>query len=297
MQSEFTNVETELRDIENAFATGRMNAFGSASTQDAFVHELRRIAEIETQVFYRTCALLKSSNTNEHNLVTNMYASAQPPPQSQRTTANNNNFGDSSFRASSTALDSSMLYRSSVSTSTAPPLPRNSYGGVPSSAMNGGRSNMVSPGASRPQSRSGRDSVSPSQFGANNEGSPSTAGTAPHIRQSEWMNEDGFADRVFEDVAAHFDDLESQFTSLGDYLREISKHVIRLNDMSEQVNSGTSGMGVGGGGGPVNTNGGSLNGSNQNNAPSSSSGGRRMRNESFDDEGSNGLRFDGTSSA
>jgi hypothetical protein len=293
MQSDFTNVETELRDIENAFATGRMNAFGSASTQDAFVHELRRIAEIETQVFYRTCALLKSSNTNGHNLVTNMYASAQPPPQSQRTAASNNNgnFGDSSFRGSSTTLDSSMLYRSGASPSSA--APRSGYTSVAPFAMSGnGRSSMASPGMSRPQSRHGRESATPSTFGATNESTLATTTAAPHLRQSEWVNEDGFADKAFEDVAAHFDELELQFTSLGDYLREISKHVILLNDMSEQVNSGTSG----GGGGLLSANSVSFSGNNQSTVQPSSSGGRRMRNDSFDEEARGALRFDGTSS-
>ncbi|KPA76507.1 hypothetical protein ABB37_07808 [Leptomonas pyrrhocoris] len=280
MQSDLTNVEAELHDIEVAFATGRMNAFGSASTQDAFVQELRRIAEIETQVFYRTCALLKSSNTDEHALVTNMYASAQPPPQSQRAAANGTNFGNSSI-----VLDSSALFRSGN-----PALaPRSSFTAVPSSSTNVGRSGMLSPGVSRPQSRNGRESIvgaTPGPFGVMSDSSLGTASAAPHIHQSEWGNEDGFADKAFEDVAAHFDELESQFTSLGDYLRDISKHVIRLNDMSEQVNTGTNGGGVFN---PAVVN---LNATTQSNAQSSSSGGRRARTDSFEEEGGTS-RFDG----
>ncbi|KAK7195162.1 hypothetical protein NESM_000440500 [Novymonas esmeraldas] len=239
MQSTFTNVETELRDIEEAFATGRMNAFGSAATQDAFVHELKRIAEIETQVFYRTCALLKSSSTNEHTLVTNMYASAQPPPQSQRSgpaaMSASGNVGDGSFRVgSSSGMDGSMYRGASMGQRTHSPFP---------STLAGSRGGMVpptngsshSPGTSRPQSSSHATASNPFSAAAGD-----ATGAAPHIRHSEWGNEDGFADKAFEDVAAHFDELESQFFSLGDYLRDISKHVMRLNDMSEQVNSGAT---------------------------------------------------------
>ncbi|KPI88636.1 hypothetical protein ABL78_2240 [Leptomonas seymouri] len=280
MQSDFTNVEAELRDIESAFAVGRMNAFGSASTQDAFVHELKRIAEIETQVFYRTCALLKSSSTNEHTLVTNMYASAQPPPQSQWTATSNSNFGDNSFRGSSATLDSSMLHRSGASASTAPR--NNSHTSAPASAMNGGRSGVSTPGATRQQSHNGRDGAagaSPNTFGVTNESLHGPTPTAPHIRQSEWGNEDGFSDKAFEDVAAHFDELESQFSSLGDYLREISKHVMRLNDMSEQVNSGAGGSGL------LNPGSSNLGGYHLSTVPSSNGGWRRVRGDSDEDGG------------
>ncbi|KAG5505258.1 hypothetical protein JIQ42_07465 [Leishmania sp. Namibia] len=245
MQSDFSSVEAELRDIEEAFASGRMNAFGSASTQDAFVHELKRIAEIETQVFYRTCALLKSGNTNEHTLVTNMYASAQPPPQSQRTgpatMPTSFNLSDGSVRAGSSGMESS-IHRGSMNQGG--PSPLTSAGRVGRGGISPPNGSSHSAGRSRRQSRQGQETFSGAYpFSGLGEGG-SSSGAAPHIHQGEWGNEDGFADRAFEDVAAHFDDLESQFFSLGDYLREISKHVIRLNDMSKQVDNGANGGAV-----------------------------------------------------
>ncbi|CAJ1019538.1 hypothetical protein NXY56_001542 [Leishmania guyanensis] len=240
MPSDFNNVERELRDIEETFATGRMNAFGSASTQDAFVHELKRIAEIETQVFYRTCALLKSSSTNEHTLVTNLYASAQPPPQSQRSgpaaMSTSSNPGNGSFCANSSG-PVSPLHRGSMSQRSYTPLVPAVAGGL--SGMSMPNSNAYSPGASRRQSRQGWESSTAYPFSGVSDGGVSP-GAAPPIHQGEWGNEDGFADKAFEDVATHFEELESQFFSLGDYLRDISKHVIRLNDMSKQVNNGVN---------------------------------------------------------
>ncbi|GET86913.1 hypothetical protein, conserved [Leishmania tarentolae] len=238
MQSDF-NVEMELRDMEETFATGRMNAFGSASMQDAFVHELKRIAEIETQVFYRTCALLKSSNTNEHQLVTNMHASAQLPPQSQRsgpaTAQSSSNLGNSSFRANSSGMESP-IYRNSMSQRgplSFAPLVAGGLGGIPPP-----HGNTHSPGASRRQSRQVWEGMSTASLLSGVGDGGASSGAAPHISRNEWDNEDGFADKAFEDVAAHFEELESQFSSLGDYLREISKHVIRLNDVSKQVSDG-----------------------------------------------------------
>ncbi|KAG5484025.1 hypothetical protein LSCM1_05877 [Leishmania martiniquensis] len=242
MPSDFSSVEAELRDIEEAFASGRMNAFGSAFTQDAFVHELKRIAEIETQVFYRTCALLKSSNTNEHTLVTNMYASAQPPSSSQRagpaTMPPSGGVSDGSVRVGTSGMESSM-HRGSMSPGSHSPLVPVVPGGR--GGMSPATGNSLSAGGSRRQSRYGQESISGAYpFSGLGDGGGSS-GAAPHIHQGEWGNEDGFADQAFEDVAAHFDDLESQFYSLGDFLREISKHVIRLNDMSKQVNSSVNG--------------------------------------------------------
>ncbi|KAG5509549.1 hypothetical protein JKF63_06254 [Porcisia hertigi] len=240
MQSDFGDVETELRDIEETFANGRMNAFGSAPMQDAFVHELKRIAEIETQVFYRTCALLKTSSTNGHKLVTNMYASAQPPPQSQRSgpagMPSNSSFGDGSFRASGSGMESSS-FRSSMSQSTH--LPSTSTGQGASSGMSPSNGNVHSTFPNRRRSHQASASFCASSTSGVAEAGGSL-GAAPHISQNDWGNENGFADKAFEDVAAHFEELESQFFSLGDHLRDISKHVTRLNDMSKQLNTTTS---------------------------------------------------------
>lgn len=80
MQDGARSVEAELQQIEDEFASGRMNAFGSMATQDAFVSELRQIADIETQVFYRMCRILKNSKEDEHAILTGMFASASEPP-------------------------------------------------------------------------------------------------------------------------------------------------------------------------------------------------------------------------
>lgn len=59
------------------------------------------------------------------------------------------------------------------------------------------------------------------------------------LQSSEWCHDGEFADKAFEDVAAHFAALQSDFDALGDNLRHLSKHVIQLNEMSEQMNTMT----------------------------------------------------------
>ncbi|EPY39645.1 hypothetical protein AGDE_04283 [Angomonas deanei] len=215
MQSaDFNSIEAELEEIEEDFSSGRMNAFGNAQTQEAFLKELRRIAEVETQVFYRSCALIKASNAEEHALLTKMFAAAQPPPSA--TTANSAtapNVPDvfaSSMNFNRNVFNNSMLgqsFNNSIYTSPlSRPLPGNDENTNTSNATNHNTTYT-------------------------NNGSLTGATSAP------WGNECGFDDRCFEEVEERFRQLEADFTAIGDNMRQISKHVVQLNSMSEQVNS------------------------------------------------------------
>ncbi|KEG05437.1 hypothetical protein DQ04_21991000, partial [Trypanosoma grayi] len=56
-----------------------------------------------------------------------------------------------------------------------------------------------------------------------------------------WSNDAGFSDRPFQDVARHFKMLEGEFTVIGEHLRQISTHVLQLNDIAERVrNTGSN---------------------------------------------------------
>lgn len=227
MQADFKSVEAELREIECDFASGRMNAFGSAQGQDAFLRELKRIAEIETQVFYKTCSILKSGNTADHALLTNVFASAQPPPQARTTAGASTTAGrspgsrvvspskaGSSARAGS--LGASFDSSGGLGESSAGKLSRG-YGSAASGVFASGVFTAVESGSANSTANDG-------------------TGAAPHIRSAEWSNETGFPDRVFEDVAERFRSLEADFSVLGNQLRQVSQHVMQLNAMSEEDN-------------------------------------------------------------
>lgn len=250
MHTDFNSVEAELQEIEADFASGRMNAFGSTTMQETFLRELKRIAEIETQVFYKTCGILKTSNAQEHAMLASMYASAQPPAQSRSSGATpkasstspgrgGHAYDSSSVRTrgplpTSPTMDSSMPSLM-VSTTNSP-----GQGGPGYATAYGGSTGLDRGGSTRGASRGVGD------------GGPAAA---PHIRPGDWNNENGFSDKAFDDVEGHFHMLETEFATLGEYLRQISSHVTQLNAFSEQMNAmtgtGQSGSMTSTGGGPA----------------------------------------------
>lgn len=66
---DFTAIEAELREIDDDFANGRMNAFGSHSTQEEIQKEFRKINDLELQVFFRAVAAAKATAEEEPTLL------------------------------------------------------------------------------------------------------------------------------------------------------------------------------------------------------------------------------------
>lgn len=227
MHADFTSVEAELREIEADFSSGRMNAFGSASAQDAFLRELKRIAEIETQVFYKTCSILKNGNNADHALLTSVFASAQPPPQARSAGTGQSPGGGHAGSPRSGGVPG----RTSATAA--------SFDGGLGDSMNRfahGGGSMTGPGP-----LASIDTLSADRNPMNSSGDRDIAGgAAPHIRPANWGNESGFPDSVFEDVADRFHSLEADFNVLGAQLRLISSHVAKLSAMSEEVNRSNS---------------------------------------------------------
>lgn len=67
MEHHFSAVDAELDALEQDFASGEMNAFGTRESQHEFFSSFKRIADLESEVFYKTCAILKSNKTGEQN--------------------------------------------------------------------------------------------------------------------------------------------------------------------------------------------------------------------------------------
>jgi hypothetical protein len=61
-------VECELREIDDDFASGRMSAFGAPATHESIVKELRKLSELEQQVFIRTNSIIKATVGQDHAL-------------------------------------------------------------------------------------------------------------------------------------------------------------------------------------------------------------------------------------
>lgn len=62
---ELSVVESELKQIDNAFTAGRMNAFGTQQTSDEIIREMRNVSLMQTQIFFKTAARIKSSGDEE----------------------------------------------------------------------------------------------------------------------------------------------------------------------------------------------------------------------------------------
>lgn len=222
--SDFNSVEAELREIEKEFASGRMNAFGTASTQESFIRELKRIADIETQIFYRTCAIIKSSTEEDHSLLTTIFASATAGDSQ-------GGVGDHMVGSTSATANGAQGFRNgnpSFSTSV-----RGSGGTAADGPANIGHS-AAHQGTSTTLPTGGESS--PAGMGSNGP----RDGIAPPISHEQWSHTGNLSDKAFDDLSRHFKMLEVEFASVGDNLRTISKHVMLLNEMSERVNANNS---------------------------------------------------------
>ncbi|RNF07773.1 hypothetical protein TraAM80_03147 [Trypanosoma rangeli] len=219
-QNEFNSVEAELREIEEDFASGQMNAFGTAATKENFVRELRRISDIETQVFYKTCGLLSASISEDHLMRAMIFAGADPSCAGGGGSNNNN-----SDECSTTVTTTHSHGRDNSATASYPTKSVDNDTAVPSKAAA-----SFSPGSS--SEKKGKNAGAAAEPGFND--------AAP----SPWSNDAGFTDRPFQDVSRHFKLLEGEFTAIGEHLRQISKRVMNLNEIAERArntgsNSGT----------------------------------------------------------
>ncbi|CCW61884.1 unnamed protein product [Phytomonas sp. EM1] len=243
MQNDFLGVEKELREITADFASGHMNAFGSKATQDAFFRELKIIAEIETQVFNKTCSILKQGNEDDHALLTSMFASAQPPSPHAVDPTNKSN--------------SNHVPPSNV------PTPRKANGNMDAGPIDLQHRGSLVDGiqkmdetirsrrsnASHSVDRSSQMRPSPRKFAHGHMSTSSTGGDGPNVGggaasglppapNSSWNDGSGFSDKSFEKVTERFTFLESEFSTLGNKLQDILKHVTQLNTMSHQMDEG-----------------------------------------------------------
>lgn len=218
---EFNSVETELREIEEEFASGRMNAFGTAATKENFVRELRKIADIETQVFYKTCGLLSASIAEDHLMRAMLFATVDPSGPSAGTVSNSDECSTTMGTTRSLAKDN-----------------RDADNG--NGHNSGGNANGK---VGRNETGAGDERGSPAspdgRFGPNvspetREGGAGAAGFSD-AELPPWGGDAGFSDRPFLDVSRHFKMLEGEFTAIGENLRQVSKHVLRLNDIAERV--------------------------------------------------------------
>nr|CCC95024.1 conserved hypothetical protein [Trypanosoma congolense IL3000] len=225
--SDFNSVELELRKIEQDFASGNMGLFGIPATREGFVRELGKISDIETQIYYRTCSLLNAETSGDHKLRAMMYSTTDSP----RSTDNNSSFnnsgvadtpgGQGSRQQGMDASGGGMDFDRNV------PL---RGGNEASEAMR--HSAAVSP-LHRVSGGNGGDGPTASEFDP----------TAPKHQPQMWKSDASLTERPFQDISKHFKVLEGEFNVIGEHMRQISTHLLRLNEIAEQGRD--SGVGIG----------------------------------------------------
>lgn len=170
--TDFNAVERELRDIDDDFTCGRMNAFGSPVTHEEILREMKKISELEIQVFFRTCEQI-STGVDEESAI-------------QRTL--------SEHVAASRAEPNVVVPLSPSSAAQADPA-----GELDLSASTSGR------------------------FGS---------GTKSVVR---------LCDASFAEIGKMFRAREAALRAVGDNLRQMSKHVIAVNEMVQRAHGASFG--------------------------------------------------------
>lgn len=192
MENNFAAVDAELDALERDFTSGEMNAFGSRETQQAFISSFKRIADLESEVFYKTCAILKLNKSGEQGAYRSAVAIAKDQGahlgDSVRSTDTSTNLG---------ATDNGLNMTS------------NNFNGSFNATLRAGR------------------------FG------PWSGEKAPALDLEEDSSEDGMQeqDRAFENVARHFQALESEFVNVSENLHQISREIIVIDALAEKLNN------------------------------------------------------------
>ncbi|KAH9600234.1 hypothetical protein LSM04_009618 [Trypanosoma melophagium] len=248
-QSEFNSVEAELREIEEEFASGQMNAFGTATTKENFVRELRKIADIETQVFYKACGLLSASSSEDYLMRAMMFTAAESPGANGSNSSNNNNNNNNNATGNNSE-DGSTIAGGTRTTRSDTTNNNNKNANANNKSANYGKYTNRDPDGTF-----GKESFAELPSPTREDETLLTsqrAGTGPAGAGSPlqddgppvWSSDAGFADRPFQDVARHFKMLENEFTAIGEHLRQISTHVLQLNDIAERVRTNTPNHGL-----------------------------------------------------
>ncbi|CBH17365.1 hypothetical protein, conserved [Trypanosoma brucei gambiense DAL972] len=218
--NEFNSVEMELREIEQDFTSGNMSAFGTPATREGFVRELCKIADIETQIYYKTCGLLNSEASGDHKLRTMMYSTAEPP-HGPVTNSSSNNSGSGTPKGQGQRRQSVDLNNSSHDAERSNHVANNSDIG---NAMKHSSSSASVP----------RNSEVPGGMEFDN--------TVTNQQPLPWRRDAGLTERPFQDISKHFKILEGEFNVIGEHMRQISTHLLRLNEIAEQGKAGSMGI-------------------------------------------------------
>lgn len=212
MEQTFAKVESELDQLERAFESGEMNAFGNRETQMEFSSSFNHISHLETEVFYTTLSILRFNNNQEHNPFKSVMAMTKD-------TSENSTQGDGDgANENSGNLDGTES--KGESTTRIPQLVNSSF----NSTFHHNRF--------YPSPKEGA-SFSETVKGRGKNGKPSRS-----INEDSDEEDEAKQDKAFAHVTHHFDFLESEFEKVSNYLHDVYQEVIQVDRMAEKLSSG-----------------------------------------------------------
>jgi hypothetical protein len=218
---DYNTAEAELRDIETDFATGRLSAFGSGGSQEEVFREMKKVSELEVQVFIRTCAQIKALSEEESLVQRTLrdHAGIVPPAALQRLGSEANAAG--------------MMRQDGAEAGATPPT-------VLQAQDNG--STVQSPNSNSTPAKEfpgGATSASPLRVRQLDERSlrspetgPAASGTsfATSTADGDVWALHGSSDKAFEDMAKLFKVKEAAVKASADNLRQMAKHINSANE-------------------------------------------------------------------
>ncbi|KAG8348198.1 hypothetical protein ERJ75_001000300 [Trypanosoma vivax] len=237
-QSEFNGVEAELREIERDFTSGDANVFGTQEIREGFVRDLGRIADIETQIFYKSCSLLSVGTAEDHKIRSMMYTSADSSHDAGDGGANN--------RSESNCPHQFSARRGRAEKGGAVNDADRSILSPPDSDMGASTRFSDVPFSRRRMSDISLGDFDDSARQQQQQSHQSTQQNPSHGSQQEsltFCSDNGFSERPFQNIARHFKLMESEFNAIGEHMRQMSTHVLGLNEIAERGRAAGIGYG------------------------------------------------------
>jgi hypothetical protein len=225
---DFNTAEAELREVERDYAEGRLSAFGAGGTQEEVLREMKKLSELEVQVFIRTCAQVRAL-ADEESLV-------------QRTLRDQHGHSKSLLLATGAAQAGG-----SEAAGHDPSADHNALETVPRSPPSAGQqvhdsSFPAQPGSSggpSPAAHRGATRDTGANAGAASTETGATSGVPnasfdPAATADLWSLH-GSTDKAFEDMAKLFKAKETALKASADNLRQMAKHIASAHEILQKA--------------------------------------------------------------
>lgn len=223
----FNTAEAELRSIDLDFAAGRLSAFGSGSSHEEVVRELKKIADLEVQVFIRSTAQLRALH-DEEQLVHKTLKEFTEMRSAHSAAA-----AVSIPRIATTSLAAEAGAPSTSASSAATPSTGTTAVFANNATSNEFPSNPQAFVTQAVQALAAGGNAAPAV------GESATPTVATGDNAAPW-NLLGGSDKAFEQIGKLFRVKEASMKAISENMRQMAKHVAASNESLQQAHASTT---------------------------------------------------------